>query len=51
MLLRELAPITRPNNTRQRTKSKKSATRTSKDKFYKNTDSAKINVRCTVVGP
>ena len=47
------APITktRPNNTRQRAKSKKNATPTSKGKFYENADSANINVRCTVVGP
>ena len=47
------APITktRPNNTRQRAKSKKSATPTSKGKFYENADSANINVRRTVVGP
>ena len=34
------APITktRPNNTRQRAKSKKSATPTSKGKFYENAD-------------
>ena len=44
------APITktRPNNTRQRAKSKKSATPTSKGKFYENADSANINVRRTV---
>ena len=38
------APITktRPNNTRQRAKSKKSATPTSKGKFYENADSANI---------
>ena len=47
------APITktRPNNARQRAKSKKSATPTSKGKFYENADSANINVRRTVVGP
>ncbi len=49
------APITkttcRPNITRQRAKSKKSATPTSKGKFYENADSANINVRRTVVGP
>ena len=47
------APITktRPNNTRQRAKSKKSATPTSKGKFYENADSANINVRRTVVEP
>ncbi len=47
------APITktRLNNTRQRAKSKKSATPTSKGKFYENADSANINVRRTVVGP
>ena len=47
------APITktRPNNQRQRAKSKKSATPTSKGKFYENADSANINVRRTVVGP
>ncbi len=39
------APITktRPNNIRQRSKSKKSATLTSKGKFYENADSANIN--------
>ena len=47
------APITktRPNNTRQRAKSKKSVTPTSKGKFYENAYSANINVRRTVVGP
>ncbi len=47
------APITktRPNNTRQRAKFKKSATPTSKGKFYENADSANSNVRHTVVGP